>query len=304
MTKSKPSALQRAEQLAALHEGIELMGTQAEVLLTAAFEDEVRVATGAYNYSVDRGEGVVAAKTVGRSIFVNQTGIGELGLQELRRLGAHEAGHVLLNDREEDLGQRQDLAMDEGHWNLLWVGGLALEEARIERQVARLGFPPADAVDYEHLGYRLYGLCEKAFLSVAVRGKSVAEMLSDTMTALDRITKTLAYIAAAQVEGSFEFDLRRLSRHAATNWEEFVAPTWERRLRLYARVPTCADILAGGAWDHAALEAASLERDTLRSIGFEFRGDGDSFEYWNILAESQWQERFNRLAEEAGRPAP
>ena len=62
--------------------------------------------------------------------------------------------------------------MDEGHWNLLWVGGLALEEARIERQVARLGFPPADAVDYEHLGYRLYGLCEKA-LAVSIRRSNI-----------------------------------------------------------------------------------------------------------------------------------
>lgn len=280
------------------------MGTQAEVLLTAAFEDEVRVATGAQNYSADRGEGLVAAKTIGRTIFVNQTGIGELGLDELRRLGAHEAGHVLLNDREGDLGQRQDLATDEGHWNLLWVGSLALEEARIERQLARLGFPPADAVDYEHLGYRLFGLCEKAFLSVAVREKSVVEMLSDGMTALDRITKTLAYIAAAQVEGTFEFDRRHLSKHAAANWDEFVAPTWERRLSLYATVPTCADNLTGGSWDQAALEAASLERDMLRSIGFEFRGDGDSFEYRNILPDAQWEARFSRLVEEAGNPAP
>lgn len=291
--------LRPAQQLAALRDGARLLGVDAEIILTDRFVDEVRGRTGHITYSDDRQAGQVAAKTVGETILVNNPAIANHGLDDLIRLGMHEAGHVLIGSRREDLDGRRGLAQTDWQWYLMATGSSALEEARIERAVVRQGFPPAEATRYDHVALSLFFYSQTALHSVTQLKGDVDEMIDAGMTALTGLATTLAYIAGAEIEGGFEFNQLELPPHALKNWAEFVEPTWRDRLALYAAVPTCVDPIDHGALELVLLECIELEHATLRSMGFEFRGTADRWGYWNILDPEMWESRLGRLWSEA-----
>lgn len=78
----------------------------ARVIISGNFTADVREILGSATYTTDRGPGVVAAKTIPvaadhQIVLVNAEPVSELDLDQLSRLLAHEAGHVLIHSRRE-----------------------------------------------------------------------------------------------------------------------------------------------------------------------------------------------------------
>lgn len=300
MDSRDPEFETEPEQLEALRRGLASMGVDAELVVTWDFVNEVRERTGLQRYSADRGAGTVAAKTLGETVLVNaQAVLHRATLEELTRLAAHEAGHVLINRRGESFLIGEELVNSPWEWNVMATAGMCLEEARIERDLARAGYPLAESVTYEHLGDHLFELNAAALETVVALGGEVQRMIENAMTASTRLSTMLAYLSASVIEGQFEFGAESLSTYAFENWMEYVHPTWSRRLAFYQSLPTCREPMSLDGLREVLREGAELEHDSLRSMGFEFRGTAVQWGFWNVATPSIWDARLDRMRAEA-----
>jgi predicted SprT family Zn-dependent metalloprotease len=125
--------------------GLAAMGApEATIIVTDNFVDTVCDLTGNPEYRIERGAGVVAAKTMstdnGVVIALNASAIRSRDNDMIERLLAHEAGHVLMLERGEDVRGKQALADGaEWRWLMLCMCALAIDELRIERGPGRTG---------------------------------------------------------------------------------------------------------------------------------------------------------------------
>lgn len=133
MTTIENDAALSDEQLQAVREGLMRMNCPAatEVLISSDFVGDVREIIGSTTYSIDRGTGMVGAKTIpldtGHSmIVVNGEATAAFDCPTLARMLAHESGHVLLNERGEDHADDPSAAM--GDRVLRSLAATAIEE--------------------------------------------------------------------------------------------------------------------------------------------------------------------------------
>jgi hypothetical protein len=136
--------------IAAMEKGFLSMGiTDAQVIVSANFAAKVAEATGDDTYTTDRGSGEVGARTVlganGSVAIFNYHELKSRTPSVIQRMAAHEAGHIIINDRKtEEMSGNRDAAENIWRWTLKCLGGLAIVEFRIERRLAELGYPVAE----------------------------------------------------------------------------------------------------------------------------------------------------------------
>jgi hypothetical protein len=269
---------------------------EGTILVTTDFEQSVRTLTGLQHYSADRGSGGVAAKTISNNVVINASVLNEPAHGGLRRLVAHEAGHVLMGLREEDSGNYHELASTQWQWNVISLAVKGMEEYRIERRLAELGFNPASPTAINHWDVVLFDTNATLVESVLTE-QSVDSLVRQVIGAADVLVTTMAYSIGSLTNGSSSFALEALPEYARQNWNDFVAPTWEQRVEFYEGLPNCSEPISASAWEAKINGAWSLERELFKSLGWELKSNGqDEPEgFWRTGSDDLFRQRIARF---------
>ncbi|MET8218057.1 hypothetical protein [Streptomyces hirsutus] len=287
------------DQVDAMQAGLSRMGKpDAAVVVTDDFVGTVRNLTSQERYSTDRGASIVAARTLSledRSVIVvNRPEVSHLPPREFERLLAHEAGHIQLNERAEGLAGRRNLVEADWEWWLLRLGGLALDELRIERHLADLGYEVSGVGTVDHLTDSLYQLNAEIVLALTDPASSDVETLANSvMKSHDWFSKHLSYFAAfhSDLAGS---ELAGLPNHAKKNWNDYVGPTWKGRVDLYQQAPTSAEPIGGSDLNELLREAGRQEKALLSKIGFLYASERDGFSFRRVVNDDVCSARVQR----------
>lgn len=297
-----------ARWTAAVERGVRAMGDpDVEVVAAADFDGAVRELTGSSTYTSDRGTGTVGARTLttagGSVIVVNTRVLGTGDLKLVERTLAHEAGHVLIDSRGEVLAGRHRLVDVEWQWLLMCLGGYAMHEARIELAVAALGYPGTGSATGEHVAEVLHATDVDHLNLLEDPAADDPRVLADGMTVqLDRLSKVLAYAAADTLHTGSGPAIAEEGQLAEDAWDEYVAPSWERRLELYRRLPPATVAMPDEEWDRALLEGLALEHDLLRSLGFEYEtGPAGGYGFYRRVSNARLDARDRRARAQAVR---
>ncbi len=246
-----------------------------EVVAAEDFDGAVRDLTGSTTYSADRGTGTVGAKTLvtaaGPVIVVNTNVLTDTDVALVERTLAHETGHALIDGRGEGVEGRRGLASLDWTWHLLCIAGFAMQEVRCERAVGSLGYPATDTATAEHLVEVLHATTLD--LRQAMHDPTSEDpwvFMQAVIQVLDRLTKVLAYAGAESLRTGEAPAITAQGVLALDAWQEYVAPTWERRLALYQSLPPATAAISEADWRQSLVEGALLEHDLLRCLGFEF----------------------------------
>lgn len=256
--------------------GVLAMGDpEVTIFMTTNFDQAVRTHTGLKNYSSDRGSGAVAAKAVGDLVIINASVLDAPGHGGLERLAAHESGHVVMNRREEGSRNYHYLARTAWQWEVIGLAVKGIEEYRIERKLAELGFEPASPTARDHWDDVLYETNATLAESV-LKEQSVDALTAQVIGGADRLVTTSAYTIGALQNKANTFTASELPKYGRQNWEDFVAPTWAQRTELYESIPACTDPITPSAWEAKIRAAWSLEQSLLVSFGWTLSGgDGE-----------------------------
>ncbi|RJK92506.1 hypothetical protein D5H78_18690 [Vallicoccus soli] len=270
------------------------------------FDGAVRELTGSTTYSADRGTGTVGAKTLvtadGPVIVVNTKVLTDADLTLVERALAHETGHALINGRGEVVEGRRALASSDWAWHLLCIAGSAMQEVRCERAVGELGYSATDSATAEHIVEVLHATTVE--LLQAIQDPASQDpwvFMQAVMQLLDRLTKVLAYAAAESLRIGEPPAIAAEGALALDAWQEYVAPTWERRLALYEGLPPATAAMSEANWHQSLVEGALLEHDLLRCLGFEFEDSvGGGYGFYRRIDDDRLAKWVRRgLAQEA-----
>ncbi|MDT0263602.1 hypothetical protein [Jatrophihabitans lederbergiae] len=291
-----------ADALAAIKAGLEAANVDADVVVAGNFVATIRQLTGSCTYHVDRGAGVVGAKTVnapgGPTIVFNYDIASQTPAPELERLAAHEAGHVLLYGRAEHVSDYQHLVTNEADWHLLCVASFAAEEFRIESALPAFGYQPWTADPAQHTVDALAELNYQVISSVL--GEPTVEQMRDkVLAAQDVFSKVLAYSAGAHVSGG-PMNVQSLAGDAAAEWNDLVGESWENRLKLWRSLPDAWHATAEGQWPGTLVAGLALERQFLERLGFHYELTDEGL----LFARTGSDELFNQRLERAQRDFP
>jgi hypothetical protein len=294
-----------ARWIAAMEKGFRSMGIEnAQVIVSANFATKVAEVTGEDTYTTDRGSGQVGARTVpganGSLVIFNYNELKSRTPSAIQRLAAHEAGHIVINDRKtEEMSGNHDATENIWQWTLKCLGGLAIVEFRIERRLAELGYPVAEwGATAASVDDGLLALNGEVISAAADPASSndVEHFYTAVLTALSHSTKLLAYVAAPLVEGKSGFSPSQLSPLGQENWDDYIRPSWQRRLDMWQVVPSVNEAISVRTWRSILRKSLLLEKQFLLDVGFAFRdASGGSFGFYREASDSLFETRFLRL---------
>ncbi|MGW5679248.1 hypothetical protein ACWEV4_29910 [Streptomyces sp. NPDC003860] len=157
---------------------------------------------------------------------MNAAGVRTRTHEVIERLLAHEAGHLHLNERGEGVEGRRTLADAQWEWLLLCIGAFALDELRIERSLARLGYHVAETATIPSADLALQHLnAEVVEALLELANGADPRLLSEAIARThDWYAKHLAYVAAfrSDLAGT---RLAGLSTRGKQNWDDYVGNT-------------------------------------------------------------------------------
>ncbi|KAA8890425.1 hypothetical protein F3087_03825 [Nocardia colli] len=297
-----------AAQIEAAETGLTAMGApEVTIFITDNFVDEVRDLTGDSTYRVERGAGVVAAKLIqltdGPVIVINAPEIGNRGNDAIERLFAHEAGHVLLGNRGEDARGIRAFAGDTD-WRqlMLYTGAFAIEELRVERALAQLGYGESEACSVATLNESMLTLNYEIMKALRDPQSSDPGILSESVARTqDWLSKYLAYLFAYYPAGP---QLRQASRFARANWNDYLAGHWNQRAAAYAELPSAREAMSAADFEAMLTTGFDLETGLLEALGFRYTdGTNGGFGFWRSASTDLCNRRFRRAQEELNNPA-
>ncbi|MER5218277.1 hypothetical protein ABT063_49285 [Streptomyces sp. NPDC002838] len=217
-------------------------------------------------------------------------GLGRADDQE----GDHLAVVALVVADAEGVMGRRNLVEADWEWWLLCLGGLALEELRIERQLMHLGYEVAGAGTIDHLTDSLYQLNAEIVLTLTDPASSDVETLaSAVMQSQEWFSKHLSYFAAFRSDLSGA-GLMDLPAHAKMNWDDYVGPTWEGRVDLYQQAPTSAESISDSDLNGLLREAGRQEAALLGMIGFRYTSERNGFSFRRVVSDDACDARVQR----------
>lgn len=289
------------DQVTAVQAGLARMNCPAdtEVLVTKDFVNDVRQIIDSHDYGIDRGTGVVAAKTIPLDsghcvIVVNAEVAADLDHTALTRLLAHESGHALLDERGEDSPDTRSTWM--GDRVLRSLAATAIEEYRAERAVYAHGFGLAAEVDWPAGGDLATEMNLAVMHAVLIEEKnktSPVELASDITAVHNWSSKKLAYIAAAVDSGALPA-AEALPEENQDDWNDYVKDTWAYRLAGYRTIPDAATPATAGDLDRAIAKLMTVERRFLKSMGFYYKEVRNSWGFYRIKDDRLFDRRWER----------
>lgn len=287
-----------ADRLSAIYAGLQSMDCPPVPLhFTSDFASTVNDLLGSNGYSTTRGGGVVAGKTVltsdGPEIVFNTETLRDAEVEVVERLGAHEAGHVHLHVNGNAFVGKQYLASTEWEWRLLCIGGTAIEEYRIERELANLGYPAAGAGTAEYVSDALtnlnFEITEALFDPESAEARHLSEQVLRTH---DWTSKMFSY-AAAYSDPEFAAEVKSFSAHSRRHWDDYIGRNWDDRVRLYSRVAGARESLPIGNLDKLLLDAIPIEAGFLERLGFRYSGESTSYRFDRIVSDDDCTSRLD-----------
>lgn len=293
-----------SRQLSAVEAGLAAIGADDDgvtVVITDDFTGTVRTITDTPDYGTSRGAGVVGAKTIstdaGSIIVLNAPEFRRRdNVADVERILAHEGGHVLINRRGETVTGRRHLAGSaEWRWILFCVGALALDEFRIERALAELGYPAPESCDPDHFEPTMFAV-NAEILDACVdpaSGRNPAHFAQRVVHTQDWLSKYLAYAAPFYPAGPPRSGAAPLAR---ANWSDYIGDNhWNQRMALYSTVPSARTVVSDADLDAALRKALDLEIALLRLLGFEYTTERGGEGFWRRGTDQLWMRRENRF---------
>lgn len=263
------------DHLEAVDSGLTLVGaSDLTVAVVDDFESYVRQVTAYEGYSTARGAGVVAGKTISKDgshlIVLNAPELRARDSELVERLAAHEAGHVLLNRRHETLGDVQDLVLSEADSILLSLGSLAIDEYRIEKALANIGYPASVTGTPAYADEAMVSLNAEIMTALTDPQSADPVFLRKSVTRThDWLTKLLSYIAPFC--GTSEVpDVSVFSPSSLANWNDYIADHWPVRMAFYSETPDATVPMTQKERKNLLLDSIPIEADLLRCLGFQY----------------------------------
>ncbi|OZC80525.1 hypothetical protein CH274_15245 [Rhodococcus sp. 06-418-5] len=260
-----------------MSEGLKRMDCpeSAEVVISDNFVSDVRAFLGSATYGTDRGTGIVAAKTIPvaanrQVIVVNAEPVSAMDCQQLSRLLAHEAGHVLIDSRMEGHPDTRSTWM--GEQVLHSLAATALDEYRVEKALYANGFPLADEVGWTSVGDVATEVNLQVMSAVVDEtNKNDPEKLAGDITAVhDWSSKKLAYTAAAVTSGAL-VEPPRVPAEYLEDWTDYLKSGWSHRQAGYRPAPDAATPASAHQLQGLVGKLMTVERHYLNAMGFFYR---------------------------------
>lgn len=198
-------------------------------------------------------------------------------------------------ERDEGVTGHRDLVTSQWRWNLLCLGGLAMDELRVERAVGNAGYPPTGSSTDEHLVEVLH--VTTLDLLTLLQDPAAADpeqLMWGAIGLLDRLSKVLAYRAAETLRTGEPSNLAGLGALPGQAWNDYLARTWQQRLGIYAELPSAREPVDPAVWQQALLAGVELEHHLLQDIGFVFEDRPTGEFFFTRLNEEKAQERLER----------
>lgn len=287
-----------ADRLGAINAGLKGMRCpQVPLHFTNDLASTIDHLLGTNSYSTTRGGGVVAGKTIltpdGPEIVFNAEALRSADIGVVERVGAHEAGHVHLHANGTAFIGKQYLASTEWEWRLLCVAGTAMEEYRIERELANLGYPAAGAGTAKYVSDMLTNLNVEIVEALIDPAGTDASYLSDQVLRTHDWASTMLSYAAAYADLGFEAAVKSLSAQSRRHWDDYIGRTWDDRVSLYSRVASAREDLTVGALDELLLDAVAVEAGFLERLGFRYSSESTGYRFDRIASNDLCQSRFD-----------
>ena len=268
------------EMAAAMRRGLLKIGEpEVEVLVSGEFVEAVEeLEPDSGPYDTDRGLGTVAGKTIhsgGKTtILVNHSVMSNASLVDVEHLLAHEGGHAILHAHSEAMSPLRNDRSTTGLAMLRGLASTAIEEFRVERKVAELGYSAAGLATPDSLNDRLFDFCYTIIEALHdPTSDDVVMFANRVLIAQHRLTFSLSYLAGAVVGGQTAFSADQLSDFARQYWNETIDRSWQARLQLYRRIPAAGTPWGGSLAATHLQQAVDVERKLLRDVGFTINGN-------------------------------
>lgn len=279
----------------------------ARIVATVNFVRTAAELTENSAYTTERSGGAVAAKTVtgqeGSVVVLNYNELSSRPPADIQRILAHEAGHILIDARrtEETSGNRDPNETD-WQWWLKCLGAQAIVELRIERSLTDLGYPAAESATATAVDHSLLVTNVEVVNAVIDPASNDPAHLRDALiTILNHVTKLLAYIAAPLTTGQTGFLPSQLSAGGQANWADYIAPTWQRRIGFWTRIPPAIEPIPIETWRGILRESAILEKALLLDFGFAFEDvPGDGYGFFRKSDDDVFMKRLRRAQAQTG----
>ncbi|MFE3105229.1 hypothetical protein [Nocardia tengchongensis] len=295
--------------LAAAALGLGVVGvSDVTVVVSDEFADTVAELTGNPDRGIDLRSGFFSRTIVtptGTAIVLNAPELGCTSTSFMERLLAHEAGRVLLEQRGECLAAPERLAGTSAWERLLrQIGGIAIEEYRIERTLVGLGYPEMDGAEAEYIGEMMLGLNAEivgAVTDVDQVHCTTGEFEERVLRTHAWLAKYLAYIAAYQPDDP---DRIHLDAGAWENWIDYISGCWDQRVGLYESVPSIFEPMADTDLELIQRQGLALEVAQLEALGFSYTTEPGGRERLSRRgSDLLFTNRLARLRADQGSPA-
>ncbi|MEV4057077.1 hypothetical protein AB0J55_38225 [Amycolatopsis sp. NPDC049688] len=298
------------EVVEAMERGLARMGRpDAEVLVTSDLQAAVRrLDTSVPAYTTQRGGGEVAGRTVITPevsvIVLSDQYLRKSSPHDIERILAHEAGHLVLGESGEEVGSERLSVKPGWRWKLRYIGGTALEEYRIERAMYDLGYGSSEMAESDSVSSSLHVLNCRVFEAMADPRSHADTVYFEAMilAALSDFAKVLAYCGALSLSGrGRDYPRRELNHFGQANWDDFVGTHWGERLDFFETIPDVRQAGISRFETNVWLQAANLEQELLKRIGFIFQGppDGGNYYFTRRQDDQVVESRLSRASEEA-----
>lgn len=280
---------------AAMDRGLRMVGAPPDVSVIAT-SDLVSVVEllepDSGTYTVERGPlGEVAAKTIHENgtttIVVGPSALAR-PIEDIERLLAHEGGHAVLHAADEATPKIMMKTSTTGPAILRGFAAICLDEHRIERRLAELGYPIAEHGDDETLREYMFAV-PVGLVNACMDPRSSGDTLHFAHSVLQTIqplTISMAYRLGAVSAGGDPIRPGSWPPFEQSMWNELVARNWRDRAELYASVPPAGQSWGGSVAATHLRKAAEIERRLVRDVGFTVSGDvreGSSWAFRRVV---------------------
>lgn len=301
LSKAQTDAIERGLTRIGAEESLVIVTTDLQASVREHFSHDDRYAS----YSTVRGGGQVAAKTVthssGPAIFVDHDLFNSATLEDNERLLAHEGGHVVAERRQEEFVSRHHMAGTQEEYDMLAAIGIAIEEFRIERELAGMGYAEGPMGHLDSMGWMLHTMSIDllAALLDPEAGASPTVLREKVTSVLADFSKVLGYAAGPVVaKHGGVFPLNRLDDHGVANWDDYVGDHWVTLVNVLSDIPGIGTPMTADEIESALATALDWYRQWMEHVGFTLTVVPDGVSFVRTSPDELWTTRLQRATAE------
>ncbi len=186
-------------------------------------------------------------------------------------------------------------------YDLLASVGIAIEEFRIERELADMGYEEGPMGHIDSMGWMLHTtsvdlltalLDPEAGADPAVLREKVTSVLAD-------FVKVLGYAAGAVVAKlAGQFPVDRLDKHGVDNWDDYVGDHWAALVNILSDIPGIGTPMTDVEIEGALARSLDWYVQWMGRVGFTLNVGVDGVSFLRSSTDDLWTARLQRAAAE------